>query len=337
MLGKLLPWSNDAVRGYSVFTYTQQLDQSLVEYLRDQLGNWWSADMHTLVGGMHSLPEAFFKCKEHPLVTDDIQKQKQVYKICYYSSPSQPNNDYVIVSCYANPCKCFLLCKEQESHYTARAVIITTQVNILRQITFEPIQPTQEDREALRKSHQAIEDMFTAPSTKIILQTKTRFWEEEKYDIHGGFSKTNLPIGQIHYVKPDPHYVDSTKQGIILIYTWKNEALLFGSLTKDQAKKEAIEQVGEIHPEIKEEGAVEKCIVHAWYSQPSYQGAYGLLKTTQFNNVRYLWEPMGNVHFAGDIISFTAGWIQGAVESGFKSAYQVYARHMKRVKLGGRC
>ncbi|XP_028416664.1 uncharacterized protein LOC114540733 [Dendronephthya gigantea] len=203
MLGKLLPWSNDAVRGYSVFTYTQQLDQSLVEYLRDQLGNWWSADMHTLVGGMHSLPEAFFKCKEHPLVTDDIQKQKQVYKICYYSSPSQPNNDYVIVSCYANPCKCFLLCKEQESHYTARAVILTTQVNILRQITFDPILPTQE---------------------------------------------------------------------------------LF-----------------------------------------------------RYNLYRYLWEPMGNVHFAGDNISFTAGWIQGAVESGFKSAYQVYARHMKRVKLGGRC
>ena len=41
---------------------------------------------------------------------------------------------------------------------------------------------------------------------------------------------------------------------------------------------------------------------------------------------------MGNVHFAGDNISFTAGWIQGALESGFKSAYRVYALHMKRIK-----
>ncbi|XP_028417482.1 uncharacterized protein LOC114541872 [Dendronephthya gigantea] len=325
MLGKLLPWSNDALRGYSVYSYTEQLDQSLVQYLRDQLGNWWSRDMHTIVGGMHSLPEAFFTCEKDPLVSDDIEMKKQVYKIRYYSSPCQPNDDYVIVSCYANP-------SEEETDYIARAVIVTTQVNILRQITFEPIEPNQEDREALRKNLQAIEDMFTGPATKIILQTKTRFWEEEKYGIKGGFSKTNLPIGQIHYVKPDPDYLASTKQGIILIYTWKNEALLFGSLTKDQAKKEAIEQVGEIHPEIKEEGAVEKCIVHAWYNQPSYQGAYGLLKTTQYSNIRYLWEPMGNVHFAGDNISFTAGWIQGALESGFKSAYQVYARHMKRVK-----
>ena len=52
-----------------------------------------------------------------------------------------------------------------------------------------------------------------------------------------------------------------------------------------------------------------------------------------FLTARYLWDPMGNVHFAGNNISFTAGWIQGALESGFKSAYQVYARHKKRVEL----
>ena len=159
-------------------------------------------------------------------------------------------------------------------------------MNILRQITFTPLADNEESRVALRKNIQAIEDIYTGPATKIILQTKTRFWEDEKYNIHGGFSKTNLPIGQIHYVKPDPEYVESTPQGIILIYTWKNEALLFGSLTEEQVRQEAIEQVAEIHPEISEEGMVEVCIVHAWYNQPSYQGAYGLLKTTQFNNIR---------------------------------------------------
>ncbi|XP_028414027.1 uncharacterized protein LOC114537096 [Dendronephthya gigantea] len=325
MLENLLPWSDDAVRGYSVFSYTQQLDQSFVQYLRDQLGHWWSADMHTLVGGMHSIPEAFFSPnRPKPLSSDDLKNNQQVCKISYYSSPSDPSKDCVMVTCYATE-------NEPETTYKARTVIVTPQVNILRQITFAPIRPDEEVKKALRKNLQAIEDMFTGPSTKIILQTKTRFWEEEKYGIKGGFSKTNLPIGQIHYVKPDPDYLASTKQGIILIYTWKNEALLFGSLTKEQAKKEAIEQISEIHPEI--EGAVEKCIVHAWYNQPSYQGAYGLLKTTQYNNIRYLWEPMGNVHFAGENISFTAGWIQGALESGFKSPYQIYARHMKRVKL----
>jgi monoamine oxidase len=169
-----------------------------------------------------------------------------------------------------------------------QAVIVTTPVNILRQITFIPVIKDEATKDALRKNIQAIEDIYTGPATKIILQTKSRFWENKlTYNIQGGFSKTNLPIGQIHYVRPDPEYIGTTNQGLILIYTWKNEALLFGSLTREQARQEAIEQVAEIHPEINEQDEVEKCIVHAWYNHPSYQGAYGLLKTTQFNSIRY--------------------------------------------------
>ena len=43
-LSNLLPWSNDALRGFSVFSYTEPLDQSLVQYVRDQLGKWTSAN-----------------------------------------------------------------------------------------------------------------------------------------------------------------------------------------------------------------------------------------------------------------------------------------------------
>ena len=159
-------------------------------------------------------------------------------------------------------------------------------MNILRQITFKPLVDTEENRVILRKNIQAIEDIYTRPATKIILQTKRRFWEKEECQINGGFSKTNLPIEQIHYVKPDPDHLTTTEQGIILIYTRKNEALLFGSLTQEQARQEAIEQIAEIHPEITEPNMVEVCILHAWYNQSAYQGAYGLLKTTQFNNIR---------------------------------------------------
>ncbi|CAB3977976.1 L-amino-acid oxidase-like [Paramuricea clavata] len=327
-LAKLLPWSDDALRGYSVFTYTEQLDQSLVQYLRDDLGNWWSHHMHTLVGGMHSLADGFFG-RGVLVETDDLEMSTQVFKISYFSLSSSPNRDLVKVTSYANN-------KHPERTYTAQAVIVTTTVNILRQITFEPRVDDKDAKHAQQKKLQAIEDIFTAASTKIILQTRRRFWEDKKYNIQGGFSKTNLPIGQIHYVKPDPEYIESTKEGIILIYTWKNEALIFGSLTEDQVKQEAIRQISEIHSEIKEKDMVQACIVHAWHNKPSYQGAYGLLKTSQFKNIRYLWEPMGNVHFAGEALSFAAGWIQGALESGLKAAYQVYARYKKRTTRKGK-
>ena len=118
-LGDLLPWSDDAVRGYSVSTYTEQLDQSLVQYLRDQLGQWWSKNMHTLVGGMHSLPEAFFGSDGLDKVKD-IEFKKQVSKISYGSVPSEPNKDFVEVTCYPND-------TESDSTYTARVCSRTRQ------------------------------------------------------------------------------------------------------------------------------------------------------------------------------------------------------------------
>ena len=120
-LSNLLPWSNDALRGYSVFSYTEQLDQSLVQYLRDQLGKWWSANMHTLLGGMHSLPCAFFSSDGLNLAAD-ILFNKQVSKISYSSISSQPDDDRVEVTCYSNN-------SEPESIYTAR-VILTIEYNM---------------------------------------------------------------------------------------------------------------------------------------------------------------------------------------------------------------
>ena len=159
-------------------------------------------------------------------------------------------------------------------------------MNILRQITFEPLAEDIGVKHTQRKSLQAIDDINVAPSTKIFLQTKRRFWEDKKYNIQGGFSKTNLPIGQIHYVKPDPELVETTPEGVILIYTWNNDALILGSMKEHQVKKEAIEQISKIHPEILEENMVTAFIVHAWNNKPSYQGAFGFLKTSQFSNVR---------------------------------------------------
>ncbi|XP_046860964.1 probable polyamine oxidase 4 [Xenia sp. Carnegie-2017] len=57
-LENLLPWSNDAVRGLSVFCYVSDLEQSLVHFPSFKLGKWASGEMHCLKGGMHNLPKA---------------------------------------------------------------------------------------------------------------------------------------------------------------------------------------------------------------------------------------------------------------------------------------
>ena len=314
-LKKYLPWPNSAVTAYSIFSYTEQLDQSLVQYLRDQLGQWWSDKMHCIKGGIYQLPEAFTKRNRYGWNEDvwlhkKIKLNHTVKEIKYTFDWDEPSKNCVKVMAYDET--------RTLRTFDGDAVLVTVPINILRQITFSP---TVEDTFPPLEFHKAIEGIFTGTATKLFLTTKTRFWEKD--GIKGGFSKTNLPIGQIHYQENDGD--PEGEKGMLLIYTWKTEALLFGSLDPCLALQEAKEQIATIHPEIREEYEGGK--VFAWYNKPSAQGAYALLKPNQFQNVRWLLNPMYNIFFAGEGISFASGWIQGALESGLRAAYQFYIRN----------
>jgi monoamine oxidase len=319
-LDKFLPWPDAAITAYSVFSYTVALDQSLVEYLREQMGHWWSPHMHHIQGGMSELPKAFAAELE-----ENITLNFTVTEIIY-DSPEDDLHRKVFVKGY-----------KREGHgctsqcmIDGHAVIVTTPVNILRQINFVPLKVEPLKGKSAKPTHplpnrffKAIEDIWYGPSTKIMIQSKTRFWEKE-YGLQGGFTKTNLPIGQIHYPSNPGLSSIPGEGGILLCYTWKSEALLFGALEKDIAIKEAVEQISQIHPQMEHQfdfGAIE-----AWYNEPSAQGAYALLKPRQYQHVKWLMYPWRNLYFAGEAISFANGWIQGALESGLRAAYQFYAR-----------
>lgn len=319
-LKKYLPWTDAAITAYSVFSYTEQLDQSLVQYLRDQLGQWWAPNMHRIVGGTSLLPEAFTEPNKGKGWNPEVHLHKKILlnrtvkEILYTFDEDDTEKNHVVVKGYFSNSR-------QPFQVEGDAVIVATPINILRQIKFTPNDTTTPPPP--QRFHKAIEDIFTGAATKIFIQTKTRFWEDE--GIKGGFSKTNLPIGQLHY--PSNRDGDHPgEKGILLVYTWKSEALLFGSLDPQTAVHEAVEQIATIHPQIKEQ--VETGAVCAWYNRPNAQGAYALLKPTQYQNVRYLMEyPMANIFFAGDGLSFATGWIQGALESGLRAAFQFYIRN----------
>ena len=313
-LEKLIPWPEAAITAYSIYNYTEQLDQSLVQYLRDELGEWWSADMHHIDGGMYKLPEKFTQQNVHGW-NQDVHLQENItfnVTVNEIKYTSREDEKKVVVKGYYST-------SGQPFEMEGDEVIVTTPLHIIRQIKFVHTVGTPEFPSEFYK---ALEDIWYGPSTKIMIQTKTRFWEQA--NIQGGFSKTNLPIGQLHY----PTAVDEprSEKGILLVYTWKAEALQFGSLHPQIAVREAVRQIATIHPEVEDEfevGAVE-----AWYNEPSAQGAYVLLKPYQYRNVRDLMHyPWQNIYFAGEGISFAAGWIQGALESGLRAAYQFYSRN----------
>jgi len=186
------------------------------------------------------------------------------------------------------------------------------------------------------KSNAMIEVSY-APSTKVLLQFRQRFWERE--GIKGGFTKTTDTIGQVHYpTRPSTEQVNPNERGVLVVYTWGTDALVLGA--EDQMKFgqnslaiiHALEQIQKIHhdsipspKDLFEYGEVE-----AWFSEPTQCGAFVYAMPTQPKMLELI-KPVGPslgspevLFFAGEGVSFTHGWIQGALESGLLAAFTLY-------------
>ena len=321
-LDKLIPWPEEAMKAYSVYSYTENLDQSFVQYLRDQLAKWWSGNMHHIEGGTATLPEAFIKQRKLPnwkpgsiCLEEKIVFNATVDEIEYRAFDHDDFHTQSVVV------KGFHTNSAQPFEVYGDAVIVTTPLHTIRHIKFLPKENTKPS-EQLNEFLKALDDIWPLPATKIMIQCKERFWEAE--GIKGGFSNTTLPIGQVHY----PTYVENApnNKGILMCYSWKYEAFSLAALDPSNAIREAVRQIAEIHPQIKEK--FEVGAVQAWTNEPFAPGAYAVYKPYQYLTVRELiMYPCLNMFFAGDGISFTVGWIQGALQSGLRAAYQFHSRN----------
>ena len=162
-----------------------------------------------------------------------------------------------------------------------------------------------------------------------MLQCKTRFWQNDVGQ--GGFSKTDMLIGQLHYPGYDTSGIPDDARGILLVYTWGRDALTLGAQTKESALSNAIKEISKIHPEIVKEFEVGN--IQAWFSDPSSQGAYAQLKPFEYmNSMKTLTTPSKGIYLAGEALSWSNGWIQGAMFSGLRAAYQLTANSVPPAK-----
>ena len=222
-LDKLLPWPEEAVKAYTVFSYTTQLDISLVIFLRDQVGVWWSPHMHRIDGGMSILTESFIEKRSLPHwkigsihLQEKITYNSTVNEIEYVvDDHDDPNTQTVTVKGYYTS-------SGQPFKVNGDAVIITIPLHLIRYIKFVAKKNTAIP-EQLTEMYKAVEDIWQEFATKVMIQCSDRFWEKE--GIRGGFSKTNLPIGQVHYPTYDENA--NSEKGILMCYTWKSEAHVY--------------------------------------------------------------------------------------------------------------
>ena len=161
-----------------------------------------------------------------------------------------------------------------------------------------------------------------APSVKIGLQFKRRFWEEDEA-IYGGISYTDLPISTIGY--PATGY-QSAGPGVLLgAYAFGAYAYEFTALEPAERVRRAVAYGAQIHPQYAAE--FENGVAVGWHRVPWALGCYGVWsERTRAAHYKDLCAIDGRVLLAGEHASYIPAWQEGAALSALDAITRLHAR-----------
>jgi monoamine oxidase len=249
---------------------------------------------YEITGGNDQLPKAFV-----PQLKDNIMFGQKVRKIV------QHNNQVTIHSVHTKILEPFQI--------TGDLAIVAIPFSVLQFVEVEPVNSFSHNK------WKAIRELHYAGSTKTGIQFKSRFWEKE--GMYGGKTVSDLPITYTQYPS---HDLGTTGSDVILAsYTWEDDAIPWDSLSDQNRLEYALKNLATIHgKQVYRE--FETGVSHSWIRYPYSAGAFTMFKPEQVTELSpYISVPEGRVHFAGEHTSTTHGWIQGAIESGIRVAYEV--------------
>lgn len=312
------------------FYYNSYSENLIEEYTLDY------AYRYEIVGGMVNFPLSFYYSllSEKPKEYLDI-KEKELGKVVF-------ENGKTVTGIFKeeNSNKVMLKYKSGKSIETQKQyfdfVICAIPFSSLRNLEIYPM--------FSNRKMQAIKEVFYTSSQKTLFMCKERFWEKGNKDerIFGGGSSTDLPISTIWYpshnfnfvnddikVKPESALMNNnlySRPGVLLAsYNLNLDAIRVGNL-QDSVRFEKIKRQIEAVHGLKEgylDSIVEEAITIDWNRESGFYGGFCYFKPEQQALFSYAMEqPEYNnkIYFAGEHISLTHGWIEGALSTGMKAA-----------------
>jgi monoamine oxidase len=192
--------------------------------------------------------------------------------------------------------------REPAGHHSLSAdrVVVAVPFTLLRRIE---IVPPFSDGKA-----RAIRELTYTSSSKVFLQTRTRFWEKEGLN---GFGYTDLSgygqVWELGHSQPGP-------RGLLVSYTKMAGSRQVSDLDEEQRIAAALESVTAVHPELPRhfEGGASKC----WDEDPWSRGGWAVSRPGDLERLEpHVARQEGRMHFAGEHTSPWPGWMQGALES----------------------
>ena len=203
---------------------------------------------------------------------------------------------------------------EPPAHPTVRAdaVIVTIPFPGFRYVRVTPMLSHQK-RKAIRELH------YDA-ATKIMLQFRSRFWETND-GIYGGQSITDLPSRFIYYPS---HDFDGKHGGVVITsYTWGDEARGWDSQPPEDQIRCSLDDVAAVHGDYVRDEFV-RGVVQSWATDRYSYGEAAMFYGGQLEELQpYIPTAEGAIHFAGEHTSLKHAWIEGAIESGIRTALEV--------------
>lgn len=270
------------------------MGMTFVEVLREIIILSSSKSFYEITGGMDRLPLAFLS-----QLNENILFNQKMMKITQYQKSVT------------------IHCKHQQTAenlmITGDLAIVTIPFSTLRFVKFEPYNSISYYKRV------AIRELNYMASTKIGIEFQSRFWEKE--GLKGGKSITDLPIRFTFY----PSYGIGTPGPAVIIasYVWADEALTLESLPESERIQYALMNLAEIYGNQVYSEFVSGASF-SWSKNPYSCGAFTSFEPGQdIELYPYIPTAEGKVHFAGEHTSLTHGWIQGAIESGIRVAYEV--------------
>lgn len=195
------------------------------------------------------------------------------------------------------------------SRYTARHVICSIPVPVLRNVQFDPVFTGVQER--------AIKTVAYAPCTQVHMVSKRPFWEDD------GLPASMWTDGPAGFVVPNRN--DDSPGEINSLTAWGRGFLAryLDRMGPDSAKATVIGAIEELRPAAK--GQLEALYVKSWELDEFAGGAdfmvWGPGQITEFFGE--LWAPHGRVHFCGEHTAMLERGMEGAMESGERAAFEV--------------
>ncbi|MHB0878639.1 MAG: flavin monoamine oxidase family protein [Anaerolineae bacterium] len=284
-------WDEGDIALYAaVINQGRLLQKGFIEALREEADHSY-VDALRIVGGMDLLPAAFVPVLRSRLrlatrVVAIRQEQHSVTVRC-----EGPDGGYEEVGDYA---------------------VVTLPLPVLRRLdTHGALSAAKE---------QAIREAGYVTATKVFLQCRSRFWQED--GVSGGGASTELPLRRLYY----PDWGATDGRGVLVAsYTWGGDAEAWAALPDGERTARAASQVLLVHPRAR--GQIEQGVTKIWHADPYARAAVALFDPGQSSGLQATIDrPEGRLHFAGEHASPIHGWIEGAVLSGLRAAAEVHER-----------